>query len=130
MRWTILAAAVLGGCTASGEMAASKQARADADMARALEGRVAGAPQDCVSNTALQSPQIIDNDTILYTQGGRVWRNELPTACPNLSPYNTMIVEVHGAQLCRNDRFRVIEPGANIPGPYCLLGQFTPYTRP
>lgn len=49
---------------------------------------------------------------------------------PVAGPLTTVIVEMRGSQLCRNDQFRVLTPGTSIPSGYCRLGKFTPYTRP
>ncbi len=132
LRLAALGMLALAGCTASAEMQASQQAEADRDLADALKGRVPGKPQDCISqNGVTQGPQIIDGNTILYRESGKViWRNELRANCPSLRPYNTLIVEMHGSQLCRNDHFRVLEPGSSIPSGVCLLGSFTPYRKP
>lgn len=129
-KWMIAGALALMGCTASAEIQSSENARAERELAHELEGRTAGAPTDCISATGVQGPQIIDSDTILYRQVGRtVWRNELPSECRSLAPMSTIVVELHGGQICRNDRFRVIETGSSIPGPYCRLGKFTPYRK-
>ncbi len=131
MRSLIFAAMLgLAGCAASSEMAASQQAEAQKDLASALGDRVAGEPRDCIPIRDSDSPQIIDGRTILYKPVGRtVWRNDLASSCPGLRTYTTLIVEVQGSQLCRNDRFRVLDPGSSIPGAYCLFGKFTPYER-
>jgi len=124
------AALALAGCTASSEMQASQAAEAQKDLAAVLGDRVAGAPRDCISVTDSDGPQIIDDHTIVYKPLGRtVWRNDLGTSCPGLRPYTTLIVEVHGSQLCRNDRFRVLDPGSSIPNAYCMFGKFTPYEK-
>lgn len=100
-------------------------------LARALAGRVAGKPVQCIDHARLAGPEIIDERTILYRENGRrTWRNDLPDQCRGLRPFSTMIVEPFGSQLCRNDRFRTIEPGSSIPTAYCRLGSFTPYDRP
>lgn len=125
----IMGVLALAGCTTSSEMTASRQAEAGAALAKALDGRVAGKPVDCIGTSTSLRPMVIDENTVLYREGGRVWRNTLVATCPRLSPYNTMITEVQGGQLCRNDRFRVLEPGTTIPGPYCRFGQFVPYER-
>ena len=67
--------------------------------------------------------------TLVYRRGGTIWLNRLRATCPALRPTSTLIVEVHGSQYCRGDRFRTIEPGQSIPGPTCLLGPFTPWRR-
>lgn len=124
-----LGALALAGCTANDEFQQSRQARAERELAAALKGRVAGEPRDCVSNFNLSGPQIIDSSTLIYREGGRVWRNDLGSACPGLSPGDMLIVEVHGSQICRNDRFRAVTPGTRIPSAFCMFGRFTPYER-
>jgi hypothetical protein len=125
----MLGALALAGCTANAEMQASRQAEAARDLTKALEGRVAGKPQDCVSSQGINGPQIVDARTILYRDGRRVWRNELAADCPSLDQYDTLIVELHGTQICKNDIFRPLDPGSRIPGAYCRFGQFTPYVK-
>ncbi|RYE00940.1 MAG: hypothetical protein EOP61_12655 [Sphingomonadales bacterium] len=126
----LLGALALAGCAANADPAQNrKQERAERELARALEGRVAGEPADCISSMMASGPQIIDANTLLYRQGSRVWRNDLDGGCPGLDPNDTLIIEVHGSQLCRRDLVRVREPGSSIPGPSCTLGKFTPYSK-
>jgi hypothetical protein len=96
-----------------------------------LAGRVAGAPQNCITLSQTNGPSVIDNHTILYTEGAgrRVWKTGTVGACPSLEPLTTLVVDVYGGQLCRNDRFRVLTPGTTIPSAYCRFTAFTPYTR-
>lgn len=95
-----------------------------------LAGRVAGPPVDCIPLGQGVSPQIVDQQTILYRQSGRrIWRTGPIGACPALRPDVTLIVEPFSGELCRNDRFRVLEPGAFIASGSCRLGAFTPYDR-
>lgn len=95
-----------------------------------LAGRVAGKPAECISLSHNSSPTIIDRRTILYRESGRrVWRTGPIGECPALRPMNTLIIEVFGNQLCRNDRFRVLEPNAGIPSGVCRFDRFTPYDK-
>ena len=92
----------------------------DDEVAKALAGRVPGQAEKCISLSAVQGPQIVDEHTILYRQSGkRVWRTGPVGACPSLRPLETLVVEVWGGQLCRNDRFRVVTPGMSIPSGSC-----------
>jgi len=126
-----MGALLIAGCTASAEQSASRQAEADRDLAKAIGDRTPGKPTDCINSTTNNDgPQIIDHKTVIYRQGQRVWVNNLEAECPGLAPFNTLIVELHGSQICRNDLFRMLEPGSRIPGPICRFGKFTPYTRP
>ena len=126
MRGMTIAVAALGLLGAAAP-AAPRQETAES----ALAGRVAGKPVDCVEQSRLGGPQIIDSKTLIYRESGRrVWRNDLVGECPGLRPMDTLIVDVYGSQLCRNDHFRAISPGDRIPGPYCRFGQFIPYDKP
>lgn len=123
-------ALVLSGCVASSEIQESRQAKAAAKLAKALEGRVAGKTQNCVSNYGLTGPEIIDQRTMLYRDGSRVWLAELPEECPGMTDDDFLVVRLHGSQICRNDQFFAQRRGTNFPGPSCRFGTFTPYTKP
>lgn len=126
----IMGALALAGCAANADpLQNRRQAGAERELARALEGRVAGKPQSCITSMRGSGPQIIDANTLLYRQGSRVWRNDLGGGCPGLDSGDTLIIELRGPQICQNDTIRVQEPGSSIPGPSCLLGKFTPYTK-
>ena len=126
----MLAALALAGCTGSAELQASREAEAQRDLNDALQGRVAGKPQNCLpSSQSSNGPQIIDARTILYRDGRRVWRNDLAGACPSLDPDDILVVELHGSQICKNDLFRPVDRGSRIPGAYCRFGDFTPFTK-
>jgi hypothetical protein len=100
-------------------------------LTSALAGRVAGPSVDCVDHSRLEGPQVIDEKTLIYRESGRrIWRNDLIGECRGLRPMDTLIVDVFGSQLCRNDHFRALTPGTTIPGAYCRLGKFTPYDKP
>lgn len=96
-----------------------------------LAGRVAGKAVDCIDRSRVGGPDVIDSRTILYRETTRrIWRNDLPAACPGLRPTATLIIDAYGSRTCSNDTFRANEPGSVIPGPYCRLGKFTPYDLP
>ena len=116
----MLAAALLGGCAGRGNGGAS-------ELATALAGRTAGAPQRCIGLTS-GSPQIV-GEALVYAQGRRLWVSETVGGCPSLRGDPIPIIEVHGGQLCANDRLRTVQRGGiGIPGPYCRVGPFVPYT--
>lgn len=97
-----------------------------------LAGRVAGEPVNCISINQSTSLQVVDRNTILYREGGRrLWRTGPKGACPALGRIQaTLIIDIYAGQLCRNDRFRVLEIGSSIPSAFCFFDQFTPYDLP
>ncbi len=95
-----------------------------------LEGRIAGAPVRCIDLQQLNGPEIVDPQTILYRQSGkRIWKTGPVGECASLRPLDTLIVDVYGGQLCRNDRFRTVSGGMSIPSGYCRFRDFTPYDK-
>jgi hypothetical protein len=101
----------------------------EADLSEELAGRSAGPPQDCVPASAGAGLAPRDSMTLVYRRGDTIWLNRLAATCPALRPTATLIVELHGSQYCRGDRFRTVEPGQSIPGGSCVLGPFIPYRR-
>lgn len=94
-----------------------------------LAGRVAGAPRQCIDVSATTGPDIVDSQTILYRRNASTLYRTTVEGCPSLRPMATLIVEMYGSQLCRNDRFRVLEPGVAIPSAPCRFDDFVPYTK-
>lgn len=117
----LLLVAALGAATASDDAKT---------LAKALAGRAPGKAETCVSPSRVGSPEVIGDRTLLYRDGGRVWRNDLPEACPGLDDDSIVVTEVYGGQLCRNDQFYTLErTGGSIPGPRCRLGAFVPWDK-
>lgn len=116
---------LLGACVSDGVPA---ETRDQAQLARDLSMRTAGAPQACIPlPNGPGSLQAVDGRTLTVRQGSTLWINRLAAECPGLRPFNTIIVEVHGGDYCRGDHIRALRPGESIPGPVCFLGEFTPY---
>lgn len=97
---------------------------------KALAGRAAGKPETCLSTNRIENPQVIDDRTVLYRDGSRIWRNDLPDACPGLHDDVIVVNEVFGGQVCRGDLFYTLDrSGLGIPGPRCRLGAFVPWDK-
>lgn len=93
-------------------------------------GRVAGTPERCVPLRQNEGLTIAADGVLTYRySAARLYRATTIGACNGLRPFNALIVDVYGGTLCENDRFRVLQTGTSIPGPYCRLGKFIPYTR-
>jgi hypothetical protein len=101
----------------------------EADLSRDLAGRTAGPAEECVSASTGVNLAARDSQTLVYSRGDTIWVNRLDAACPGLDPISTLVIEAHGSRYCRGDRIRALEPGSSIPGPYCILGRFTPWRR-
>ncbi|HEY0012562.1 MAG TPA: DUF6491 family protein [Allosphingosinicella sp.] len=118
-----LLALVLTGCAGRGSL----EDRETSALERQLAERTAGEPRRCVSRIGSVSLNAVDSRTIVYDTAGTLYVSRLRAACPGLRPDSTIVAEIHGDEYCANDRIRALEPGNRIPGPICLLGEFTPY---
>jgi hypothetical protein len=98
-----------------------------AELQRDLAARTAGSPQSCIPTSQGRSLRIVDGRTLAYDEGRTLWVNRLESECPGLRPMDTLIVETRGSQYCRGDHIRSVAYGGGIPGPICILGDFTPY---
>lgn len=100
---------------------------AQRDLAKELAGHVPGKTSQCIDPKFASGPQVIGHDTLLYREGGTIWKANVIGPCPSLDDNVTVIVDMWGSQLCKNDKFRVLEPNATIPSAYCRLGSFQQY---
>ena len=121
----LLLVLALGSCVAAGSM----EERESKALGRDLAERVAGEPERCVPRIQAAGLNAVDRRTLVYDTPGTLWVNRLRADCPGLRPDSTLVIETAGDQYCRNDRIRALDPGGLIPGPICLLGDFTPHRR-
>ena len=122
---------IAAGCAAAGTQAGDRrETRDQRALARELAELTPGEAERCVPARQNEALTIVDSRTVVLRSGPTVWVNRLDGPCPGLRPMSTLIVEAHGSQYCRGDRIRGLEPGSSIPGPLCVLRDFTPYRRP
>ena len=132
----LCAAILVAGCTSSGgpEVSPPAQTQAaehEADLAAALSGRIAGPPQDCVSEADLGGNKSYGRDVILFS--GRtadvVYVNRPTSGCPSLDFGRAIKIKTPAARLCRGDIVTVFDPVSGVEFGSCSLGEFTPYRR-
>ena len=69
-----------------------------AGLAQETAGRIAGAPETCVSTFQNENLHALDRATLAYGHGGTIYINRLGAECPGISPFNTIIIEAQGSQ--------------------------------
>lgn len=106
--------------------------QAQAELAKALEGRVAGKPQQCISNYQSTSMTVIDDHTILYGDGRTIWVQKPRGGCNGLAIGGyTLVTRQFGTnQLCDGDINHLVDLRTGMQGGACIFGPFTPYTKP
>jgi hypothetical protein len=84
-------------------------------------------PVDCIITRNIDKTDIIDDRTILFYMKGKnkpIYRNYLPSKCPNLESSDRFGYAVTSSRLCKVDLIQAL-PRIGIPIP-CRIGEFTP----
>jgi hypothetical protein len=104
--------------------------RAEAKLAKALEGRVAGSPVDCIQLRDIRSTRIINGTAILYDTGTTLYLNRPESGASWLSDDDVLVTDTHSSQLCSIDIVRLFDNASRMPNGSVGLGKFIPYTKP
>ncbi len=101
----------------------------EARLAKALEGRVAGEPVDCINLRSIRSSRIIDETAILYEVGNTLYVNRPRAGHDSLDRWDTMVTKTFGSQLCSIDTIRMVDPASHMMTGIVFLGDFVPYRK-
>ena len=126
-----VAAALSASCTTAPSDQA-QSARADRELADALEGRTAGPPKRCINNYSDTQVHVIDDWTILYDAGSTIYLQKPRERCFGIGSGSRTLVarQVGTGQMCDGDINETVNLQAGIGGAPCVFGPFIPYTRP
>lgn len=100
-----------------------------ADLAKEIVGKVAGKPRSCIALDDARGAKLF-NDAIVYRVNRRLSYINGAKGCNAFDIDPIFVNEVSNGQLCRGDVIRLISRSGGIPGPACVLGDFTPYRTP
>lgn len=121
----ILAGAVLAAAPAQ---AASPDR--EAQLERALAGRVAGEPVNCINLRNATQTTVIDETAILYRIGSTIYVNRPRSGAESLDRHDTMVNRLYGgSRLCSIDTVRMVDLRSGIMTGLVFLGEFVPYRR-
>lgn len=102
-------------------------------LAKALNGRTAGPPVNCIRNIQGTSRmEVIDDDTILFREGGTVYLQRPQGGCNRLGGGGMALItrQVGSTRLCSGDISQLVDPTNGIGGGSCVMGPFVPYNKP
>ncbi|MFT3968166.1 MAG: hypothetical protein QM690_20035 [Sphingobium sp.] len=99
-------------------------------LAKALDGRVAGKPVDCIYQNQIQSSQIYDKTAIVYQVGRTLYVNTPRSGGAFLDSSDILVTDTRSPQLCSIDVVRLVDQGTRFPSGTVGLGKFVPYTKP
>lgn len=101
----------------------------EAQLARALEGRVAGAPVDCINLRQVRSSRVINDTAILYDAGGTIYVNRPRSGADSLNQWDTQVQRPFNNRLCSVDTVRMVDLQSGFMTGIVFLGDFVPYRR-
>ena len=124
-------AGVLIGPSAFAQTRTSLENRSEAQLARALDGRVAGKPVDCLNLRDIRSSRIIDRAAILYeTHGDTLYLNRPDAGQSSLNRGDVLVTDTHSQQLCSIDVVHLYDTSLHMRTGVVFLGDFVPYRKP
>lgn len=126
-----LAAALAAGSLLLAGAAADAKPRLtpEQELAKALDGRVAGKPEDCIYLPRVINTRIYDKTAIVYDAGNTLWVNRPDAGAATLSDNDIMVTTPFGSQLCSVDIVRMVDRNAGFWRGSIGLGKFVPYKK-
>jgi len=112
-----------------GGAAQAKPADREAELARALDGRVAGEPVQCIDLHRIRSSRVISGTAILYDAGSVVYVNRPDNGADQLNQWDTLVTRTPTTRLCSIDTVTLIDRGSQSFSGVVFLGDFVPYRR-
>lgn len=125
----LLAAAALSSC-ATQPPAPTRTAEAQAEFVKLTADRVPGAPISCLPSYRAGHMTPIDDSTVVFKDGSRVYVNHLIGECSSLkNGFYTLVTRSSGPGLCRGDIAHVADVRTGITVGSCAIGDWVPYSR-
>jgi hypothetical protein len=108
-----------------------RSAAGEQHLQKLLAGKTAGAPTSCLPNYRSSDMVVIDNNTVVFRDGGRrVWRSEMRGGCNQLgSSFYTIVTRSFGGRgPCGGDIAEIADLTSGVTVGSCVWGDFVPYT--
>ena len=122
----LIGSALLGAAPAA---AAGPRLSPEAELAREIEGRVAGTPVDCVTLSRIRSSRIISRTAIVYDAGSTIYVNRPRGGAESLDHWDTLVIRPFGGRLCSVDTVDLYDSGSRMQTGFVSLGDFVPYRK-
>ena len=114
-------------------LAGSAQARprlsGEEQLAKVLEGRVAGEPVNCISNPRISSARVIDKTAIVYDAGSTLYVQRPRIGAQSLDDNSILVTRLYGSQLCSVDTVQLVDRTSGFWRGFVGLDTFVPYRK-
>ena len=100
------------------------------NVEKALAGKTAGQPKNCLSRFEADRMSVHDGLLLFRVNRTLVYRNDANN-CPSLHEDDIIQTNLFGSgQLCRGDIFQIIDRTGGFGRGACSFGDFVPYRAP
>lgn len=120
----------VGAALMAGPAAARPRLTPDEQLAKALDGRVAGKPVDCIDISRVDSSQIIEGQAILYRDGRTIYVNRPRGGAQSLDDWDILLSKPFAGRLCSIDTVTLLDRSSGFTTGFVFLGEFVPYRKP
>lgn len=125
---TLIAAIAAGAVFAAPAAAEEAKPKGEAELAKLLEGRVAGEPQSCVPTFPNTHMRIIDGTALVIERGSTLYVN-IPQDPESLDESDAMTIRRTSNHLCRTDIVTTFDRTGGFYTGNIFLGDFVPYKK-
>jgi hypothetical protein len=125
----ILSALILAAAVFSAPASAAGRDDPDTQMAKLLDGRVAGPPVNCIQLSTVTSSTIVEGRAIVYRSGSKLYVNQPRSGAETLDDDDVLVTRSFGSQLCSSDPVDLVSRASRFTRGFVLLGDFVPYTK-
>lgn len=125
-----LAAAVSALMLAGTAADARPRLTGEEQLAKLLDGRVAGKPVNCIMLPNVQSSRVIDKTAIVYGTGSTVYVQRPKSGASSLDSNDILVTQLTTSQLCNIDIVQLRDRNGLFFRGSITLDQFVPYSRP
>ena len=120
---------IAGSLLLGAAVAQAKPRDAEAELARALAGRVAGEPVDCIDLHRVRSSRVIAGTAIIYDAGSVIYVNRPRNGADQLNRFDTLVTRTPSTRLCSVDVVHTVDLATDTMTGIVFLDDFVPYRR-
>jgi hypothetical protein len=114
---------------AGGPLAAAPRMTPQQELDKALKGRVAGKPVNCIDPRSNDQTRIIDKTAIVYGSGRTIYVQR-PNGAESLTGDPILVTTLRGTnQLCSIEVVQLLDRSTRFNRGFVTLNSFVPYTR-
>lgn len=103
--------------------------KGEAELAKIVDGRVAGEPVRCIQLRDIRSSRIVDDTAIVYEVGSTLYVNKPRSGARSLDKWDVLVTDVRSSQLCSIDIVRLYDSTSWFETGFVGLGEFVPYKK-